>query len=210
MFFKLLFCAILYSFWIKSQNYLATDLSADGRIIDRIHESYYVNEINQYLHEHPNITNFHLALSTFLIDINIIIVFAICIFGYKIDEKKRFRPVFLTFMGVIWRQICQFNNKLPIPNGIIWHDPGVYTIFMVYDAVNDFFFSGHTLISLIMGTALYDFTNRYSVKIYSIIFIIYEIGFVIVTKSHYSMDVEMAIASFGALNYIYAALGRLE
>ena len=207
MFFQVLFCTTfcisLYAFWVLTQKYLSTDTSAKKNIIDRLHDSYYVSIINRYLLDNINAARFHIALTTFLIDANVVGVFAMCIFGYDTGMYDRIKPIFLILTGIVLRQICQFINRLPKPKGIVWFDPGVPTFLMEYSVSDDFFFSGHTLISLITGVAIYQFNESYIWKMYAIIFSIYEIGFIIVSKAHYFMDVYAAITTFFTLNYIF-------
>ena len=70
-------------------------------------------------------------------------------------------PSFLPFIGLIvifaLRQICQFYIKLEAPAGMIWFDPGLPSLFVTYGVANDFFFSGHTALSVYGGLLLHHF-----------------------------------------------------
>ncbi len=195
--YKLLFITfVLYAFWIPSQTFLSTDIRTENKIIDRIHDSETFVYILNYLEENSHVARFNIALTTFLIDITIFSVMAWSIlYNYP-------RPVVLFFIGITLRQVCQFINRLPIPDRIIWYDPGFPTLFMVYAAENDFFFSGHTLTALIFGLELFD-SKYLSAKIYGIFFIIYQIFFVMVTRTHYFMDVYAATATYFMISYFY-------
>ena len=192
----LMILMFLYFFWINTQTYLSTDMSTNCTIKDRIHDSELVYLFGSYLKNNTHVIKFHIGLTTFLLDVNIVGVMASCIW------RNNFQAPLLLVAGVILRQTCQFINRLPIPTDMIWFDPGIPSLFMVYKVQNDFFFSGHTLTSLILGLELITF-DSYLMKIYSVCFILYEIIFVLVTKSHYWMDVYAAIATYFMMKYFY-------
>ena len=193
---------ILYFFWVITQKFLASDIKAENQIIDRIHECYIVKNINEYLQENINVTKFHLMLTTLLIDVNVMYVIGMGIYTNRLDS------LYMIISGVILRQICQYITRLPIPSGILWFDPGFPTLLMVYEAQNDFFFSGHTLISLITGSNIFMNTSNIFIKLYAIIYVLYEIFFVIVTKSHYFMDVYAGITTFFMLTYMFEKINN--
>ncbi len=187
----------LYFLWIKSQTLLSSNIVSKNEIIDQIHKSELVENIIDYLEKNIHIARFHIALTTFLIDITLIIIIlkSIWLNDYKF-------PI-IYIIGIILRQICQFINQLPIPNRMIWFDPGIPTIFMVYVTENDFFFSGHTLTGISIGIELIE-QNNILTKIYGIFFMIYQIIFVLITRCHYFMDVYAAIATYFMVKYFYS------
>lgn len=194
---------ILYAFWLQSQYLLASDIiPGENKIIDRVHNSDLIKSITDDWIQNPSKSRFHIAMSTFLIDITLCGVLIWSIF------HNHPRPIFLFMTGIIIRQICQFINKLPPPDGMIWYDPGYYTLFIVYEVQYDFFFSGHTLTGLIFGFELLD--SRYIIlKSYGLFFMIYQIGFVLISKCHYFMDVYAAIATYFMLVYFYEKLSNI-
>ena len=112
------------------------------------------------------------------------------------------KPISLLISGVILRQLCQCINRSPSPENVIWHDPGFPSIIMNYNVGNDFFFSGHTLAALIFGIELLN--SQYKiVKVYAIVYMILEIAFVLVTRSHYFMDIYAAFATYFMLSYFH-------
>ena len=196
----------LYIFWTQSQYFLIDDLAVDNSsnssnsscVIDRIHRSELVQDVTTYLLANPDKAAVHIATTTFLIDATIVVLMGLAIFDGE------YRTPILLFAGIFLRQPCQYITKLPVPDQMIWFDPGFPTLFMVYDVQNDFFFSGHTLIAMIMGGDLLE--RNIWCKIYGVFFIFYEIAFVLLTRSHYFMDVYAAVATYFMLRYFYGWL----
>jgi hypothetical protein len=188
---------MLYFFWNYTQKYLSFERPATQGIIDKMHDSKFICRLNIYLSDHPIFAKLNIILTTLLLDINIVYVILTSIIN---DDSK---PIFLIVFGVILRQLCQFINKLPTPQNMIWFDPHFPTFFMVYNTVNDFFFSGHTLISIITGVTIYSQTANVFVALYAILFIIYEISFVAISKSHYFMDIYAGVSTYFMLSYFF-------
>lgn len=193
------FLLMFYYFWIWSQLMLASDTIPTGIIVDRLHDSEFVMSITTYLRENNSTARFHIGLTTFLIDASVILVGIISFYTYN------WKCIIIYVGGIILRQLCQFINKLPIPSGMIWFDPGVWSLLMVYDVSGDFFFSGHTFTAMTIGFELMRYDNLI-VKIYGGFFICYQISFVIVTRAHYFMDVYAAIATYFMVRYAYESL----
>lgn len=187
---------LLYIFWNKTQKFFSTDVEAKNLIIDRIHNLSFIKKINQFLRKNEVITKYNFILTSLLIDINVLYLV------YDFLANDNHKPIFILMGGLVARQLCQFINRLPIPNNLIWKDPGVPSLFVSYNVSNDFFFSGHTLISLIAG---FEFVNSQYIilKLYGLFFMFYEISFVMVTYSHYFMDIYASIATYIMMNYFY-------
>lgn len=195
-YYKIALIVIFFVFWGSTQKFLETDIHFTDKIYDRIHNSEFVQYINKYLHDNVEISNYCIIITTLLIDINV------AYYAYAFIRYNNIKPIFLLLSGVLLRQLCQYVNRLPSPDNVIWHDPGIPSIIMNYNVTTDFFFSGHTLTALVLGMEL--FKSRYfSIKLYAIIYMICEITFVLVTKSHYFMDVYGAITTYFMLNYFF-------
>ena len=110
------------------------------------------------------------------------------------------RPFVALLLLFTARQISQYFCALPLPEGIIWHDPGVPSLLITYGVANDFFFSGHTGIA-VLGTL--ELARRYGrIGIIAGMFLcIFEVITVLVLRAHYTMDViaGAAIAILAAL-----------
>lgn len=186
---------VLYFFWIQTQTWLST-VQSNNAIKDRIHDSKLVNQTIHFLTKNKNISSILIASTTFLIDSTLTIL----IIKSLLHNQIRY-PIIL-LLGIILRQFCQYISTLPMPQGMIWHDPGFPTLYMVYDVKNDFFFSGHTFIAMLIGMELIEKYNFIG-KIYGVFFIICQIGFVLITRSHYFIDVYAAITTYFTLQYLY-------
>lgn len=71
---------------------------------------------------------------------------------------------------------------LPNPEGVIWHFPGIP------ETLNDYFFSGHIAVSIIVAKQLYKMGWRRSAWMLGGLFNMYQIVLFLVTRSHYSAD----------------------
>lgn len=177
-----------------SQTILGSDVVPECGIIDRLHN--FVQPINNYLHNNKDITSYGFILSSFLIDINVVNL----IVGYLTTNRSK--SFVLLCIGFFLRQVSQWLTRLPQPETTVWFYPGFPSIMVTYSVETDFFFSGHTLVSLVTGCDIIDNGGVFG-KIYGLFFIIYEISFIILTHSHYYMDIYAAITTYFTIRYIY-------
>jgi len=191
---KIIYALLAYSFWIMSQTILGSDIVPECGIVDRLH--HFVQPVNSYLHQNLDVTSYGFILSSALIDINM----AYLIINYLTTDRSK--SFMLLCLGFTLRQISQWLSRLPQPAGTIWFDPGFPSVMVTYGVETDFFFSGHTLVSLVTGCDIIDNGGMFG-KIYGILFICYEISFIILTHSHYYMDVYAAITSYFTIRYLY-------
>ena len=182
--------------WHLTQTFLMSDIIAKQKIIDRSHDFVFFKTINDFMKEHTEFTRYNFILTSLLIDINVVYI---CI-KYLMGGNRR--SIFIFFVGLILRQICQFTNRLPTPNDMIWFHPGIPSMLVTYYVQNDFFFSGHTYVAFCAGLEIISSKNFWA-KFYGILFIVYEIMLIITTNSHYFMDVYGAVATYFMLSYFY-------
>ena len=166
--------------------------ATENAIVDQAHEL--TADWNKYLNENKTAANTLLIISTGLIDLVGIWLLVLSIGG------KTLRPFVALFILFTARQISQYFCALPLPDGIIWHDPGVPSLLITYGVANDFFFSGHSGIA-VLGAL--EFARRYGrIGIMAGMFLcIFEVITVLVLRAHYTMDViaGAAIAILAAL-----------
>jgi hypothetical protein len=181
--------------WQYTQKLLSCDIIADGQIVDRIHTCKRVNKIGMFLENNIIFTKYLIILTSLLIDIGVLYV------SYEVLFFDNFKLLAEMFTGLMLRQLCQFINRLPTPRNMIWFDPGFPSLTVTYGTSNDFFFSGHTYMALLAGSAI--FSNPYIItKTYAVLFVILEVGFVLVTRGHYMMDVYAAVTTFISVKYL--------
>lgn len=196
MFKRLCILLLALFVWHFTQTLLTTDTVAEHKIIDRIHDSNIFRAINDFMDEHQDFTRYNFILTSLLIDVNVVYICLKYLFG------GNGRSMFIFFIGLIFRQLCQFINRLPTPDNMIWLHPGVPSMLVTYYVINDFFFSGHTYVAICAGLEIIA-GKKYWTKLYGAFFIAYEILFVLVTKSHYAMDVYTGIATYFMMAYFY-------
>jgi hypothetical protein len=85
------------------------------------------------------------------------------------------------------------------PEGYLWADPGFFSIAVSYLKTNDFFFSGHVGVPVIIGL---EFKNMgiYSMFYFSLFTICFEAFTMVVTRGHYCIDL---ITGVIVAHYIY-------
>lgn len=196
---NLILFLLLHFFWNATQSFLENDLHNSTIVIDRIHSSDSVMYMHNYLKDNKEIMDMCFIVTTLLIDLHIFY------FIYDFFANNNYRPMYLLILGVLLRQICQYINRLPTPSSVIWYDPGFPTFVMNYNVTDDFFFSGHTLTSFIFGIEIMSSKNLF-VKLYAILYMFFEITFVLVTHAHYFMDIYGAIATYFMMRYFYDKL----
>jgi len=96
------------------------------------------------------------------------------------------------FLGLVllmaMRQALQALCSLPVPPGMIWHDPGFPSLLVTYHVANDFFFSGHTAIAVFGALELSRFRRSWLTAL-AILLVLFEIVAVLVLRTHYTIDV---------------------
>ena len=195
--YQFIFLVIVYGLWHMSQVFIESGSVSECEIIDNVHDFYIFRMINVYLNHNIIFTTCNFVLTSFLIDINIIYV--VCCYLHNYNKMSR-RTIIILILGVLLRQLCQYANRLPAPKNMIWYYPGIPSIFVTYHTYNDFFFSGHTFVAICMGTEIMS-NIRWYVRLYGLLFIFYEIFFVVVTNAHYTMDIYAAVTTYFALKY---------
>lgn len=199
---NILFFVLTFLFFKYSQQYIEkinlkdnTNINnINNNVDDRLLNSKLVLIINEYLHKNLWLVGYLFIITSLMIDVGAVIILLKFLF---LNEYKT--PLIL-LVGIILRQLCQITTKLPKPKYLLWFDPGFPSLFVTYNVTSDFFFSGHTFFSLAVGLDF--FQNDYMlVKLYALVFIFLEISFVIVTHSHYWMDVYSAIVTYFSILY---------
>ncbi|MGY8650171.1 MAG: phosphatase PAP2 family protein [Verrucomicrobiia bacterium] len=145
---------------------------------------------NAHLNQNKNTANALLIISTALIDLIGIWLLANSVFG------KSIRPFLALLILFAARQVCQYFCALPLPEGIIWSDPGVPSLLITYGVANDFFFSGHTGIAVFGAIELARRFGRTGAMV-GVGIAIFEIITVLTLRAHYTMDIVAGAAMAG-------------
>lgn len=179
--------------WFASQKWISrkppprADVAPIG---DALHE--WSAPLHGWLLANPGAANALLIVTSLLVDA----------FGFFLFGRTIFGPSVQPFLAILivfaLRQICQATVTLPAPPGIIWRHPGFPSALVTYGVSNDFFFSGHTAIS-VLGALEVARTGPPWLGALAAVIAGVEALTVLVLRAHYTMDVFAAVfAAWGA------------
>jgi hypothetical protein len=186
---KFLFGITLLALWHITQILLDSNkklillgMGDNPTSVDRMHV--FLEPINNFLSQHPLITDILLIISSAHIDAILIGMVLWGIFG------KTVRPLLVVLFVLVFRQISQFLVIVPIPPGMIWHYPGFPSLIVTYHTNYDFFFSGHAAASILSVLEIYarHYKRSWPLVWVSILAVL-EIAFVLSMRFHYTADV---------------------
>jgi len=138
--------------------------------------------LHGFLQEHRAVAHALLISSSLVIDLLGIFLLYQAVCG----------PSFRPFLGLLilfaLRQVSQMLCVLPPPVGIIWESPGFPSLLVTYSVANDFFFSGHTGITVFGAIEIGRLKGRNGVR-WGIAIAVFEVTSVLLLRAHYTMDV---------------------
>lgn len=138
--------------------------------------------MNHYLQQSPVAANAVLIASSALVDAFAVFLLARWVFVRSV------RP----FLGLVLllglRQLMQALCALPPPPNMIWHYPGFPSLMVTYHVSYDYFFSGHTAITVFGATELARYRKPWLTTL-AVCVVLYEVTAVLVLRAHYTMDV---------------------
>lgn len=196
---RICFSVLATKLWFKVQNLVTLDETPTQNVIDRVHDSKWCRSANKYFTENIWMWKSCTAFTTLMFDIFMLVN------AYDMIVNGNMVPYFMVLVTIILRHMCVTVNRLPAPPRLHWKNPGVPTLFITYDTINDFFFSGHTTFSLIAGLNILHWNMLTMITVP--IFIVSEIMFVIITNGHYMMDVYAGVMTYLGLRYLFLLMG---
>jgi hypothetical protein len=184
------FVAVALVLWFWTQRLIASKAPAGNRVGDRLHD--WSAPLHAWLTANPRATNRTLIVTSALIDV----------FGLYLLASAIFGPTLRPFVAILilfgLRQSCQAICTLPTPPGALWRYPGFPSLLVTYGTTNDFFFSGHTAISVLGALQLAHVAPIWLAVVGAVVATI-EAATVIILRAHYTMDVFAALfAAWGA------------
>ena len=187
---RVAFVGIGLVLWFWTQRLISAKAPATNGVGDRLHD--WSSPLHAWLVAHPGAANGVLIVTSALIDIFGLYLLGSAVFGSTVQP---FVAILILFA---MRQSCQAICTLPIPPGSIWRYPRFPSLLVTYGTSNDFFFSGHTAISVLGALQLAHSAPPWLAAIGAIIATVEAIT-VIVLRAHYTMDVFAALfAAWGA------------
>ena len=179
--FRLVVTGLVLAIWFWTQSLLgARTPPASGGIGDSLHNL--TAGLNSYFAQHPEAANALLIISSGFIDALGVFLLGSWLFGGSV------RPFLGLVLLMLLRQFLQALCSLPVPSGMIWHDPGFPSLLVTYHVANDFFFSGHTAIAVFGAIELSRFRRKW-LTVSSILLVLSEAAAVLILRAHYTMDV---------------------
>ena len=166
--------------WFLTQKMIGARRLEDGAIYDHLHVM--TAGWNAWLNQNPKPANAMLVASSFFVDAVTLFVLFYAVLG----------PSFMPFWGLFGlfalRQLSQASVALPGPQGIIWRDPGVPSLFVTYGVGTDFFFSGHTALA-VYGAMQLSALHIPALTILGAVVAVLQVVAVIALRANWTMDV---------------------
>ncbi len=182
---RLLAIALALSLWFWTQSLIGSRKGGPA-IGDALHD--WTEPWNDYLQSRPKLANGILIVSSAFIDFFGLFLIAAGLFGTTL------RPFVGLLFVFVFRQLCQALCTLPIPQKMIWRNPGVPSLLVTYGVANDFFISGHTAIA-VLGAIEIARLFPWPYALAAALVALGEAILVIVLRAHYTMDVLAAIVA---------------
>lgn len=179
--------------WFVTQKMIGARTLKDGTIYDHFHVL--TAGWNAWLHQHPRHANALLIVSSLCVDAVTLFVLFYALLG------PSFAPFWGLFALFALRQLSQASVALPIPERVIWRDPGVPSLFVTYGVGNDFFFSGHTALAVYGAMQLAALQIPALTIIGAVVAVLQAIT-VLVLRVHWTMDVVAGVFAAIAVGLI--------
>lgn len=187
--------------WFKTQSMIASRELKSDSIGDGIHEL--TERINAYFAANPKAANILLVVSSILIDVFGLFLIAAAIFGPSMQ------PFIALLILFAMRQVCQAFCALPVPERMIWRNPGFPSLLVTYGVSNDFFFSGHTAVAVLGAIVMVALCPLW-VGVLAVLVALFEMAAVLILRAHYTMDVFSAVVAafcaYGLAAWIYTVV----
>lgn len=172
---------VAVALWLISQKLLGQKkLPSDQPIGDLVHR--WTAGGYEYLQQHPRLANALLIASSLIVDL----------MGIFLIYQTLMGPTLRPLLGLVLlfglRQINQAITTLPTPQGMIWHNPGVPSLFVTYDVSNDLFFSGHTALAVFGALELAQLGGLLWISL-AVLIVVFEVMVVLLLRAHWTMDV---------------------
>lgn len=170
----------LIALWFLTQRLLGSRGLPTNGIGDKIHE--WLAPLHRRLQEDPKKARALLISSSLGIDVLTLSVLYLGIFGPSFAPLAGLAGLFML------RQASQYLTALPPPDGMIWRDPGVPSLFVTYGVGNDLFFSGHTALA-VYGALTLAAAGGPVLAVAAAALALFEMFAVLALRAHWTMDV---------------------
>ena len=183
---RLLVTGIVLALWFWTQSLIGARTAPESGIGDALHNV--TAGLNSYFARNAGAADALLIVSSGLIDALGFFLLGRWLFGGSV------RPFLGLFLLMTLRQVMQAICALPSPPNMIWHYPGFPSLLVTYHVANDFFFSGHTAIT-VFGAIELSRLRRNWLTVVAVLLVVFEIATVLTLRAHYTMDVFTGIVA---------------
>jgi hypothetical protein len=160
----------------------------------------YTNDITLYLSQHLYLNDFLIVASSGCLDI-----LMICFIFHFINYCRSWLPIISLSMFYGFRAVLQKVFVFSFYDNYLAHNPGFFSIVVPYSYLRtaDFFYSGHCGCAFILSLHFY-YEKEIFLFYYGLFVTFIEACVMLVTRSHYSIDILYGII-FGHYFYIISS-----
>ena len=191
---RVLLIVVSLALWFITQKMIGARKLDGNAIYDHLHVL--TAGWNAWLHQNPRTANALLVASSLGVDAVtlFVLIYAVC--------GPSFTPFWGLFGLFALRQASQATVALPIPEGVIWRDPGVPSLFVTYGVGNDLFFSGHTALA-VCGAIIIATLGIPVLSLAAALLALFQVVVVIVLRAHWTMDVVAGLFAALAVGSVF-------
>jgi len=181
--FLIMFAGILISLF--SEHLIGDKIPPTCHIGDALQDL--LSPLNIYVSSREAVGNLLIILYSIFGDAIVLILIACAI------VKSSIRPVLPLLVFMVLRQAMQLLVSFPVDPGLIWHYPGIPSLFLNYDISGDFYFSAYVGINILGALELQEiFRKKWLTTLnFLIAFLIIIIDMIL--RAHYTTDVYTSI-----------------
>lgn len=143
--------------------------------------------LNAYVAHHDQLSNVLIILYSVFGDA--IVLFLICC----AIIHSSIRPILPLILFMILRQTMQMLVTFPIDPGLVWHDPGFYSLFLNYHVSGDFYFSAYVGINILGALEMHEIFRKKWLTALNFCTAGFIIFIDMVLRAHYSTDIYTSI-----------------
>ena len=183
--------------WFWTQHVVSKKAPAGNQVRDVVHG--WTAPLNAWFAAFPRAADATLIVTSLFIDLFGLFLLGSAIFGPSL------RPFLALVFVFLLRQLCQLTFTLPVPEKMIWRNPGFPALLVTYGTGNDFFFSGHTACALVGAIEIARVAPP-AVGAAAFVIAAIEAATVIILRAHYTIDVFAAIFAAWGMDVLAAKI----
>jgi membrane-associated phospholipid phosphatase len=164
---------------------------------DKLHELF--EPLNEIALTNIYFRNTLIIISTLIMDVTIVYM---VVYGFV---EKSYKTYICLSIMYICRFMCQLIVQLPYPQKLLWTKQMFPSVSATYHIDHDFYFSGHTAISLLFALRIFNTINNSNIKLlqqlrknkliirciqtFAVLQLIMQIICILILRFHWSQDI---------------------